>query len=217
MNEGTSFEARALAGRKGVWRVSLDAETFTLAAADSDESFQVLRVDVEERVELQEPPFTKPFLVVKIPKKKKVVLKLERAQAAAFREWLGPPTIRGLKVALRQRFRWCLAIGILFVVTSIPLPADPEAGIEAIPFDAVAAFLGVSLAGIAILARVWPRRVFFLLDGIWFVLLALDGAIDVFHGDTWWWWCIVVVGLILLARGGISRYQRFASVSYQED
>lgn len=31
--------------------------------------------------------------------KKKVVLKLERAQAATFQEWLGPPTIRGLKVA----------------------------------------------------------------------------------------------------------------------
>ena len=103
---------------------------------------------------------------------------------------------------------------MLFVFASIPLPGDPEAGLEAVPFDAVSAFLGASLIALSILTRVWPGRILFLLDGVWFSLLALVVAVDIFRGDSAWWATLVIV-LILVAKGGFSEYKRFAPVSYQ--
>ena len=82
MNEGSTFEVTAQAGRKGVWRVSLDAEALTLAAVDGDESFQILRSEAEEKTRLCELCLMKPALVVSIPKTKKMVFKMEHAQAA---------------------------------------------------------------------------------------------------------------------------------------
>lgn len=213
MYESYTFEVTAKSGRKGTWNISLNARDLMLTAVDRDESFQILRVDAEEKIELRESSFTAPLLIVSIPKKK-VVLKLEHKQAELLKKWLGPPTIRGLKVALRQRLRWCLPIGIFFVIASIPLPADPEAGIQAVPFDAVSAFLGSSLILLSILTRLWPRRILFLLDGVWFSLLALDVAVDIYQGDSPWW-AILIFFLILGAKEGFRKYRHFASVSYR--
>ena len=229
MNEANTFLVSAEAARKGIckgiWKVTLEADALTLAAVDGpdiqrlgglhlharSESIQILRADAEEKIVLHEWLSFKN-LVITI-QKEKVVIGLERSQFALLKEWLGPPTIRGLKVALKKRLNWCLPIGILFVLTSIPLPADPEVGLEAVPFDAVSAFLGASLIAITILARIWFRRILFLLDGVWLSLLALDATVGIFRGDSLWW-AISVIALILGAKGGFSEYQRFASVPH---
>ena len=214
MNEANTFYVSAQSGRKGIWKVTLEADALTLAAVDGppSESIQILRADAEEKIVLYESRFFFRHLVITI-QKEKVVIELEPSQVALLKEWLGPPTIRGLKVALKKRLNWCLPIGILFVLTSIPLPADPEVGLEAVPFDAVSAFLGASLIAITILARIWFRRILFLLDGVWLSLLALDATVGIFRGDSLWW-AISVIALILGAKGGFSEYQRFASVPH---
>ena len=218
MNEANTFLVSAEAARKGIckgiWKVTLEADALTLAAVDGppSESIQILRADAEEKIVLHESLFFFRHLVITIQKEKGVI-ELERSQVALLKEWLGPPTIRGLKVALKKRLNWCLPIGILFVLTSIPLPADPEVGLEAVPFDAVSAFLGASLIAITILARIWFRRILFLLDGVWLSLLALDATVGIFRGDSLWW-AISVIALILGAKGGFSEYQRFASVPH---
>ena len=211
MNEANTFYVSATEGRKGIWKVTLEADALTLAAVEGGESIQMQRGDVEVNAVLLEWFFL-VFLIFKI-EKKKVGFKLEPSHAALFKKWLGPPTIRGLKVALKKRLKWCLPIGILFVFTSIPFPANPEAGLEAVPFDAVSAFLGASLIAITILARIWFRRILFLLDGVWLSLLALDATVGIFRGDSLWW-AISVIALILGAKGGFSEYQRFASVPH---
>ena len=217
MNEANTFLVSAEANRtgicKGIWKVTLEADALTLAAVDGppSESIQILRADAEEKIVLHEWLSFKN-LVITI-QKERVDVELERSQVALLKEWLGPPTIRGLKVTLRRRLNWCLPIGILFVLTSIPLPADPEVGLEAVPFDAVSAFLGASLIAITILARIWFRRILFLLDGVWLSLLALDATVGIFRGDSLWW-AISVIALILGAKGGFSEYQRFASVPH---
>ena len=217
MNEANTFLVSAEANRKGIckgiWKVTLEADALTLAAVDGppSESIQILRADAEEKIALQEWLFFR-HLVITI-QKEKVVVELERSQVALLKEWLGPPTIRGLKVALRRRLNWCLPIGILFVFSSLPLPGDPEAGLEAVPFDAVSAFLGVSLIAVSILTRIWFRRILFLLDGVWLSLLALDVTVGIFRGDSLWW-AISVIALILGAKGGFSEYQRFASIPH---
>jgi len=217
MNEANTFLVSAEANRKGIckgiWKVTLEADALTLAAVDGppSESIQILRADAEEKIELHEWLFVR-MLVITI-QKERVDVELERSQVALLKEWLGPPTIRRLKVALRRRLKWCLPVGIMFVFTSIPLPADPEVGLEAVPFDAVSAFLGASLIAITILTRIWFRRILFLLDGVWFSLLALDVTVGIFRGDSLWW-AISVIALILGAKGGFSEYQRFASVPH---
>ena len=217
MNEANTFLVSAEAARKGIckgiWKVTLEADALTLAAVDGppSESIQILRADAEEKIVLQEWRFIRN-LVITI-QKEKVVIELEPSQVALLKEWLGPPTIRGLKVALKKRLNWCLPIGILFVFSSLPLSGDPEAGLEAVPFDAVSAFLGASLIAITILARIWFRRILFLLDGVWLSLLALDATVGIFRGDSLWW-AISVIALILGAKGGFSEYQRFASVPH---
>ena len=211
MNEANTFYVSAQSGRKGIWKVTLEADALTLAAVEGGESIQMLRAHVEVNQVLKEW-FSSVFLIFKI-EKKEVVFPLEPSHAALFKKWLGPPTIRGLKVALKKRLKWCLPIGILFVFTSIPFPANPEAGLEAVPFDAVSAFLGASLIAITILARIWFRRILFLLDGVWLSLLALDATVGIFRGDSLWW-AISVIALILGAKGGFSEYQRFASVPH---
>lgn len=160
MNESVSFELKATR-RKGIWTISLGQDTLTLTAVDGNESFELTRPDAEEKIVLFEPRASfanvKPSLIVRIPKRK-LSFKLEHAQAASLKQWLGPPTIRGLKVALKRRLRWCIPFGILWILGSLPLPADPEAGTEAIPFDILGAFLGVSLISLSILAEA-PRLI----------------------------------------------------------
>ena len=213
MNESITFEITAQAGRKGVWRVSLGAEALTLAAVEGNESFQISRADAEEKIELHMWRFHQPILVV-IISKKRIVFKCEQAPAALVKEWLGPPTIRGLNVALKRWLRWCIPLGILYVVVSLPLPADPEIGEEAVPFDPFMAFLGITLVAITLLARIWPQRVWFLLSSIWLSMMAIDVALNIYHGDSWWW-SIVVIFVIVVAKRGVSEYQRFATVSNQ--
>ncbi len=210
----TSFEVKALAGRKGFWRITITAEALTFSAREENESLSILRTEREEKTELHESRFSAPSIFVYVGKKR-VVFKLEKNQLRVLKRWLGPPTIVGLKIALKRRLKWCLPIGILFIIVSIPLPGDPEAGLEAIPFDVVSAFLGVALVGISLLARIWPRRVWFLLDSIWFLLLAVDVAVSLYQGNSWWW-LISLIFLILGAISGFSEYQRFASVSLRE-
>jgi hypothetical protein len=211
MTESRSLKVTAQAGRKGVWTVSLDAEALTFAAGDGDESFQILRADADEKTELRESWFTDPLLLVSISKKK-VIFKLRRAQVAALKEWLGPPTIRGLKVALKRRLAWNIPIGIFFVLVSLPLAADPEAGTEAVPFDAVSAALGASLIAIAILARLWTRRILLLLDALWYLFLAIDIGVGIFHGKSPMWALLIIV-LLMGAKSGFSEHQRFAHLS----
>ncbi len=209
-----SFDVKAVAGRKGFWRLTVTAEALTFSAREENESFSILRTEREEKTELHESRFAAPSIFVYVGKKR-VAFKLEKDQLRVLKRWLGPPTILGLKIALKRRLKWCLPIGILFIIVSIPLPGDPEIGVEAIPFDVVTAFLGVALVGISLLARIWPRRVWFLLDGIWFLLLAADVAVGLYQGDSWWRF-IILFFLILGAKSGFSEYQRFASVSLRE-
>ena len=212
MNEANTFYVSAQSGRKGIWKVTLEADALTLAAVEGGESIQMLRADAEEKIVLQVWRFIR-FLEITI-QKEKVRFELERSQVALLKEWLGPPTIRGLKVALKKRVIWVrLPVGILFVFTSSPFPGDPEAGLEAVPFDAVSAFLGVSLIAVSILTRIWVRRILFLLDGVWLSLLALDVTVGIFRGDSLWW-AILVIVLILVAKRSFSEYQRFASVPH---
>ena len=56
MNEANTFLVSAEANRKGIWKVTLEADALTLAAVDGppSESIQILRADAEEKIVLHE-------------------------------------------------------------------------------------------------------------------------------------------------------------------
>jgi hypothetical protein len=168
MDEETgSFDVVAQGGgRKGTWNVSLNPGSLTVTAADGSESFEILRPDAEEKIEIRGASLSEPFLVIHVPKQ--IMFKMQKTHAETVKQWMGPPTFKGLKIALKRKLKWSIPIAILFIVTSIPLPGDPEAGREPMPFDPVSLFLGVVMLGIALLSKIRPGRNLLLVYALYF-------------------------------------------------
>ena len=203
------FDVQAVSGRKGMYHLVLDGEELTLEGMEDQGLVEVSKAECHEKVELHRSRLTGRFLVVHTPKR--VVFKLDQRQSEALDEWIGPPTIETLKHALAKRFRFCITIGVFLLIVSVPLPGDAQLGLKAVPFDYVGALLGITLIGLAVLSRFWPRPAIFLLDGIWFLLLALNSAVGVYLGDSPWW-LIASVLCLCFATIGFQEYRRFRGV-----
>jgi hypothetical protein len=207
IDEKSSFEIEAKFGRKGKWNLTVEPESIIITAADGKETFEIKRSEAEERIELRESKYGDPLMTVLVPKR--IIFSLNKEAGGLVKKWLGPPTIKGLKVALKRRLKWSIPIAIVFIVSSMPFPADPEMGREAVSLDLTGLVLGATLLGLALLSRVWPRRELFVLDALWFTLLGIDVLVGVIRGNNVLW-LIVIVFLLAGAAGGISEYKRFA-------
>ena len=209
-----SFEVKVPSGRrKGMWNLTLEPEMLTLSSIKSGEQHQISKAEASEKIELVGPFLNDRFLSAKIPKKQMFELKPE--QAALLKEWLGPPTVKELKMTLKKRLKWCLPLGILFILTSFPMSADPEAGLEAIPFDTVGAILGAVLIGLAVMMRFWPRRELFLVNSAWFLVVVVKVSYDIIKGSSWLW-SILVLFLVMSVIEGVKQYQRFEKLILQD-
>jgi hypothetical protein len=211
--ENTVFQIEAKFGRKGKWLLAIEPEFINITAADGKETFKIERQEAEEKIELRESKYGDPLMTVNL--RKRIIFSLHKDLLAAIKKWLGPLTKNGLKAALRRRLKWSIPIAIVFIVSSFPLPADPELGIQQVPLDLTGLVLGISLLGIALLSRVWLRRELFLLDALWFGLLSIDVVVGVVRGNNPIW-LIVVVFLLAGASGGISEYKRFAQMEQKK-
>ncbi len=206
------IEVTIRSGRKGTWRLLLGLDSLRLEPAEGGEGIEIARSELPERIEVQEMPVGPPLLVIRKPKR--VAFSFDPEGARRFRVWLGPPTKRDLKAALKRRMAWGLPIGLLFVFTSLPWKGDPAAGIEAIPFDPVSAILGGSLVLMGLLMRVWPNPLLFLTDSIWFLALAGKILWDIAKGGSWLW-MIVVVLILTAVQDGFRQFLRFRK--YREE
>jgi hypothetical protein len=142
---------------------------------------------------------------------KKTVFLLEPDQLKVLQEWLGPPTTKDLKIALKQRLKFAIPIGLLFLFFSIPLAGDPDAGLEPVPFDPVSAILGALFITLGLIMKFWPRRELFLLDAGWLVLLAAKITYDIFYGSHWLWSLLILV-LLFSAREAMRLFKRFETI-----
>lgn len=215
MTGDNRFEARAISGLSGTWTFSFDPEALTLTDREGEQSFRIWREDADRMLKLRESILTESSLFVRIDKQKST-FRLDKAQVALLNRWLGKPSVEPLERALQRRLRWGLAIGAVFVISSIPLPADPEAGIEAVPADALSASLGISLVAIWVLARIHPRRVWFLIDSLWFLVLAAKIGVDILHGDAPSWG-ILIFFLLLGSATDFQLWRRYAPEPQGED
>ena len=89
------------------------------------------------------------------------------------------------------------------------MPAVPDAKMDPIPFDPLDACLGIFLVLQGLLSRRWPHRIYFLLDSLWFLILAVDTTLAVAAGSSPLWLGAVVLQAWLILTG-LGYWRRFA-------
>jgi hypothetical protein len=181
------------------WTLSLFRDYLKLEPRDG-KAYEIDRADVPERVQKIESWLLRRGLIVTLGKKK-VMFQLPSDAFAAVSAWIGPPTVEDLKVGLKRRLSWVVPIGILFVLSALPL-GDLD-------WEPVSLALGLGLILTARLAKLWPHRNFFLIDSLWFASLAANSVWLLSQEWTW-----LRVGLLVLqlacVRSGWREYRRFA-------
>lgn len=214
LEEGShGFEVKAKTGRrKGLWWLTLEPEAMALRYDKTGDEYRINKAEAAEKIELV-GVISERILAAQIPKKE--VFELNAEQIALVKEWLGPPTMKELRIALKKWLKWCLPVGIMFVLLSIPMSGNPDAEIEPIPFDPISAFLGVMLIGISIAIRWWPRPELFLVASAWFFVGGIKIIYDIVKGSSWLWGILAFL-LLLSVLDAWRQYRRFALVKKEE-
>jgi hypothetical protein len=193
------FDVHEAGAPKKKWTILLFHDYFELEPA-TGKSFFVDRAELPEKVQKLDTWLLPRGLMVTLDKKK-VVFQFPPDAYSAVCAWIGPPTHEHLKFALKQRLRWVTPIGILFVLSALPI-GDRE-------WEPVSLALGLGLILTARLAKLWPNRNFFLVDSLWFLSLAANSVWLL--TQEWSWWQLSLLGLQLAcARSGWHEFRRFA-------
>lgn len=208
------MELQSLSRRQGTWRIDLGDDAAQLEAVEGGQRITIERGDTAGRLELLDLWGGQAALV--LPKgegRKKLQFRLTPEQREAVDRWIGPRTREHLVVVLRRRYAWAIPFGLLLMLMSLPLPADPEAGLEAVPASPVTAILGAALIVMWAIARWRPTPKLLLADTAWFFLLLLSLVADVVAGRSSPWWLLFALFLVVLLRGGLSTYRQFEHLS----
>ena len=168
------------------WTISLvDQDTFRFSADDTEESFDHSLAAIEEHAHLIQLPVVSYALIsLKPPKQKKVMFRIDKTSIPTWTQMKGPPTSQGLALTLKRVTKPDVPWGIMLVAMSV-LP-DPDEEKQQLIHDLDSALLGISLIGIAVLARKIPQSTFFLFQMAWeliFLCNILVNGIDA-GGDT---------------------------------
>ena len=182
------------------WTLEFFPDHFRLEPADGD-PVEVDRAAVPERVQVHDRAlFLSRVMSVKVGRRS-VLFQLSPEAFAALKAWVGPPTAADLQVSLKRRLGWVTPVGLLFVLTALPVVRGD--------WDPFALAFGLGLILTARLARLWPHRVFFLVVSGWLLLLAANSALVLYF--EWGWFRAVLLALqLMLAWGGWREYRRFA-------
>ena len=93
----------------------------------------------------------------------------------------GPPTLQGLALTLKRVTKPDIPWGIMLVAMSL-LP-DPEEEKQGFIQDLDSALLGISLIGIAVLARKIPQSTFFLFQMAWELIFLCNIVVNLIDAD----------------------------------
>ena len=115
-------------------------------------------------------------------KPRKIMFRLPPEAVTAVVEWIGPSLLASHY--LKRRYSWVLPLAIIWILGSLPVPGDPEAGQEAVPLDWFGMGLGFALLASWGFARWRPNPLLFLVDSIWFLCLAGYLTYDVWNGRS---------------------------------
>lgn len=162
----------------------------------------LLRDSIDELDLLDGPVITRLLRL----KRAKVTMQLDAKGFQAIWAWVGQAQM--LKKVLKQRLSWYLALAAIFIVGSLPMAADPDAGVDAVAFDLESALLGAALLVLGAASRLWPHRVLLLLDSAWFVVLAGTGIRDIIVGFSSIYWSPLILLQLGLVYSGVLLWKR---------
>jgi hypothetical protein len=188
------------------WTISL-GERLTATCVDGG-NFSLRREEVVKNLVILDGLIFRRTLSFKKPVKK--ILQMDSQSYIAFENWLGFKTV--LTMFLKQRFSWIIAIGVLFIIGSLPMPGDAQTGIKAIPFNPLNCGMGFSLLLIGFFSKRFPDRMYFLVDSGWFFLLAITTLIDAFRKGSSIFWLIFVMLQLSLVVSGILLWHRLGKI-----
>ncbi len=207
------------------WTISVvNEDTFKFSEDESNESFEYGLEIIEKYAQLISIPFLSyANIVLKIPKKKTIYFKIDKSMVPVWRKMQGPPTARSLVHSLKFATKHDIAFGLFLIVTSLVPEIDSEK--QGIIQDADSALLGVSVFGIAFVARKMPNAIFFLFQMAWelaFVLntfllattyndnMGFDTTINIVH---WIGLVSMLVFFYFRCAGHYRSYKRYVSLT----
>lgn len=166
------------------WTISLvDQDTFRFSADDTEESFDYSLAVIEEHAHLFQM-VSYAYISLKPPKQKKAFFRIDKTSIPTWNQMKGPPTLQGLALTLKRVTKPDIPWGIMLVASSV-LP-NPDEEKQQLIQDLDLALLGISLIGIAVIARKIPQANFFLFQMVWeliFLCNVLVSGTNV-SGDT---------------------------------
>jgi hypothetical protein len=167
-----AHEVVELAGKQPRWKLILAPDGFRLEPLEAGEPIDVPRAERVKRVDLVNGVLARRILGVALARGRKL-FRLDPAGFAAYEAWAGPPTMEDLRKSLKRRFGWSVSLGLLIILTSMPIPGDPEGGVPDLPLNPLTLAMGIALIAAGLMARLLPSRVFFLADCLWIAIAAV--------------------------------------------
>ena len=167
------------------WTISVvNEDTFRFSEDDSEEYFEYGLEEIEKHAQLISIPFLSyANIVLKIPKQKTIYFKIDKSMVPVWRAMQGPPTARSLVQSLNSATKHDIPFGLFLIVTSLIPEIDSET--QGIIQDADSALLGVSIFGIAFVARKMPNAIFFLFQMAWELVFVLNTfVLTTFYSDS---------------------------------
>jgi hypothetical protein len=187
------------------WTAELHLAHLTLADAPLAQPFVVLREEMMKTAILIEGLGT---LILSKPCKAN--LKLQPEDARSLADWIGLPVLA--RYYLRRRYGWVLPVAVIWLLGSMPVRGDTEAGITAHPFDPIALTLGLTLVVAWAFAKWRPHRALFLVDSLWF--LGMSGhLIMMVLGGRSAGWLVLVVAFLWFTWTGVKHFIRFRGIN----
>jgi len=129
--------------------------------------------------------------------------------------WVGPPSFEDLKKKLGGASIFLFSLGVLCVLSALPVPADPANQISAAPLDYFGIIIGSLLIFGASLRQFKPSRYIFLSDAILFLIYAVSEFINIANGSSRWF--VLFAGfLLLLCQHNLRHFFRFKTLRGDE-
>ena len=203
-----TFEIDQETRKKQKWHLELYGDKLTLRSLEEDTYVEIPHDQAIDKIKTAKIFIMPPLLMIK-DNKKKLSFRIAPDVDEIVNDWIGKPVL--LKATLKQRLGWCLPIGIIYVLGSLPLAGDPTIGLVALPFDPIGMSLGVALIILSILMKTKPQPILFLADSVWFFLLLCYTVFQILSGASIYWGIAILVHIMLII-SGISHYKNFSGV-----
>jgi len=184
------------------WALELHPAHLALVEVPGTPPYVILREEVMKGAMLIEG-----MNVLALNKPTKASFKLAPEATAALADWIGKPAL--MLFYLRRRSAWVLPVAVIWLIGSLPISGNADAGNKAVPFDSIGFTLALILIGSWALAKWRPHPLLFLVDSFWFLLLSVRLLIDVFVEGRSKGWLIFGIFAGWLVITGVKHYRRF--------